>query len=129
MDDAAADQLKHAGREACKECHADVAEELSFGFHATLACEGCHGPALKHAMYSKMADSENYPDSLKLQRPVERESCARCHDLHAARIKISGDSTDFSAVHMVNVNEHNHFIYEETGEIIRCVECHYSHSP
>lgn len=129
MDDVAAYQKKHAGREACKECHADVVEELSNGFHAKLACEGCHGPAYKHALYSETADPDNYPDSLKLRRPVERETCARCHDYNPSRVKFTPDSTDISMVKMVNVNEHNHFIYEETNEIIRCVECHYSHSP
>jgi len=129
IDDVSAYPLKHAGSEACKECHNDVVEELSYGFHADLACEGCHGPALRHAMYSEMADPENYPDSLKLLRPVERETCARCHDLNASRVKITGDSTDISMVHMVNVNEHNHFVFDETNEIIRCVECHFSHSP
>ncbi|MBE0646602.1 MAG: hypothetical protein IH596_02340 [Bacteroidales bacterium] len=129
MDDIAAYHPQHAGREACKECHDDVVEELSYGSHSTLACEGCHGPALKHAMYSASADPGNYPDSLKLRRPVERETCARCHDLNPSRVKFKADSTDISMVRMVNVNEHNHFIYEETNELIRCVECHYSHSP
>ncbi|NQV02015.1 MAG: hypothetical protein HQ542_05185 [Bacteroidia bacterium] len=129
IDDVAAYAKKHAGREACKECHEDVVEELSYGFHADLSCEGCHGPAYRHAIYSESADPDNYPDSLRLNKPLERESCARCHDLNASRIKFASDSTEISLVRMVDVKEHNHFIYEETNEIIRCVECHYSHSP
>ncbi|MBC8316156.1 MAG: hypothetical protein ISR57_01350 [Bacteroidales bacterium] len=129
IDDEMAYQTKHAGNEACKKCHEEEVEELSYGFHAGLSCEGCHGPALRHASYSESADPDNYPDSLRLSRPMEREHCARCHDLNPSRIKLSSDSTDFSMVRMVDVKEHNHFIYEETNEIIRCVECHYSHSP
>ena len=129
IDDAAAYAKKHAGREACKKCHEDVVEELSYGFHADLSCEGCHGPAYQHAIYSESADPDNYPDSLRLNRPLERADCARCHDLNPSRIKLAGDATDISMVKMVDVKEHNHFIYEETNEVIRCIECHYSHSP
>lgn len=129
IDDVAAYPLKHAGRESCIQCHAEVVEELSNGFHAALSCEGCHGPAYLHVTHSGTADPDHYPDSLRLRRPVERETCARCHDLNASRVKLSGDSTDISIVRMVDVNEHNHFIYDETGETIRCIECHYSHSP
>ena len=129
IDDNAGMPLKHAGREACIECHEDVVEELSYGFHETLACEGCHGPAYQHAQYAGEVDPDNFPDSLRLMKPIERKSCARCHDLNRARIKFASDSTDMSAVVMVDVKDHNHFVYEETNDIIRCVECHYPHSP
>lgn len=127
--DAEAYPLGHAGREACRKCHEDQVEELSNGFHAKLACEGCHGPAYKHAYYSELADPNNFPDSLRLHKPLEREFCAKCHDRNFSRIKFAGDSTEISQITMVDVNEHNHFIFEETNEIIRCAECHYPHSP
>ena len=129
IDDVAAYPLQHAGREACITCHEGEVEEASYGYHADLSCEGCHGPAYRHAIYSEMADPDNYPDSLRLMRPLEREFCAMCHDLNSSRVKFSSDSTETSMVKMVDVKEHNHFIYEETNEIIRCVECHYPHSP
>lgn len=129
IEDAAASPLKHAGRESCRECHESVVEELAAGFHSTLSCEGCHGPAYRHAVHAGKADPENLPDSLRLRRPLERESCARCHDLNPSRIKLSGDSADISIIKMVNVTDHNYFPFGENEEIIRCVECHYSHSP
>ncbi|MFH1159773.1 MAG: hypothetical protein V1733_02355 [bacterium] len=129
IDDHAAMPLKYAGRDACKKCHEDVVEEISNGFHSNLSCEGCHGPALQHATLSDQVDPDNYPDSLRLVKPVERQSCARCHNLNAARFKLIPDSTDNMKIKMVNEKEHNHFINKETNEIIRCVECHYPHSP
>jgi len=121
--------LSHAGSESCKKCHENQVEELSYGFHATLACEGCHGPAYKHASYAGLAEPGNFPDSLLLRKPADREFCAKCHDRNFSRIKFASDSTDISHITMVVVSEHNHFINEETNEIIRCVECHYPHSP
>jgi len=94
---------KYVGSEACVECHEDIVEEKTEGFHNTLACENCHGPGYMHVL-----DSEN-----ELQMPDSREFCAKCHAYNRAR--------PANAITQIDIEDHNP---EE-----KCIECHYPHQP
>jgi hypothetical protein len=94
----------YAGKEACAECHDDMAASLASDAHAGIACETCHGPGLDHV---------NYPDSIEIKKPAGREFCALCHALNPARNK--------DVVVQIDVKDHN--IEND------CIECHNPHMP
>ena len=103
VDVAASLPLRHAGRDACAECHEDVVERRSGGRHARIGCESCHGPAADHVA----APTEHPP-----QRPDVRDSCLACH----ARL------TGRPASHpQVDAAEH-------AGDAA-CSDCHDPHHP
>jgi hypothetical protein len=95
--------VKFAGSATCQMCHADAFERLRGGYHKTLSCEGCHGPAIKHA--------EN-PMGGKPPAPRDRKSCPVCHVYDASR------PTGFP---QINLTAHN--------PLKPCVECHKPHDP
>lgn len=95
--------LKYAGREACVDCHADVAEVHSKARHQTLSCETCHGPAARHV--------EN-PGEVNPVVPREREFCPRCHGYDPSR------PTGFPQIDPVLHNP-----------MTPCVSCHVPHAP
>jgi hypothetical protein len=121
--------LRYAGSAACGKCHQDIIDEKNAGYHAGLACEGCHGPAYAHAMSADSARSAPLPDSLKLERNTSRGYCATCHELNPARLKIVSDTTDLSMVKMIEEKKHGQVINKETNLPYACVECHNPHSP
>ena len=94
----------YAGQELCLVCHEDVFDFRSEGPHKGLACESCHGPAIKHAE----SGGEVAPDI-----PSGREFCGRCHNKNAARSS--------SAIIQVNISEHN--------IELDCIDCHKPHQP
>ena len=104
LDENAAKDIHYAGKEACTECHQEIAEGLSTDLHDIISCEICHGPGLDHA---------DFPESVDLTRPREREFCGKCHALHTARSS--------NVVHQVDLAEHN------TGK--NCIDCHNPHMP
>jgi len=93
-------KLSHAGKQACADCHPDLFEK-TFHVNAGVACEACHGPALKHV--------EDYEAFLP-PKPEGRQLCTRCHN------RVVGRRADFP---QVDVKEHN------PGE--PCMSCHVIH--
>ena len=95
--------VKFAGAASCQECHTDVAEKKATSFHKNLSCEGCHGPAARHA---------EEPSVMAPVAPRGRAFCPVCHEYDAAR------PTGFA---QVNATAHN--------PLKECVSCHNPHDP
>ncbi len=95
--------IRYAGREACNECHSDIADVHSRGRHQTVACEACHGPLAAHL--------ENPADVHPLV-PRDRRFCPRCHSYDPAR------PTGFPQIDPVAHNP---------GK--PCISCHNPHQP
>ena len=96
----AAHELKHAGIDACKDCHPDKIDStphVKKGVH----CESCHGPAAKHV--------EDWEAS-KPKVMNTRADCARCHGMIVGR-------PDWYP--QIDPKEHN-----PDG---KCVDCHEVH--
>lgn len=104
LDDNRAQQALFAGRQACADCHDDVAATAADGAHAGVGCESCHGALATHAL-----------DDPGAQTPVALEPlavCMVCHRLNA------GKAAGFP---QVDAEEH------AAGE--DCTLCHDPHSP
>ena len=95
--------MKFAGTAACQDCHDDVSIKKAKGYHKNLSCEGCHGPAAKHA---------EDPSSAKPTAPRDRKSCPVCHIYDASR------PTGFP---QINPTTHN--------PVKACITCHNPHDP
>ncbi len=95
--------VKLAGSAACKDCHEDVVAKKQKGYHKGLACEGCHGPAAKHA---------EDPGETKPSAPRDRKFCPVCHSYDASR------PTGFP---QINPTAHN--------PLKPCIACHDAHDP
>lgn len=96
----AASLPKHAGMDACKDCHSDKIEatpHVKKGVH----CESCHGPSAKHV--------EDW-EAAKPEVPTTRADCARCHNMIVARP---------NWYPQIDAKEHN-----PDG---KCVDCHEVH--
>lgn len=121
-------ELHYAGSEKCSGCHELEYQEKIDGYHASLKCELCHGPGLKHVLYAdKFKDSE-LPDSLKLLKPIERKDCALCHQKNAARIKILFDTIDNTIIRQIDAMTHK-LLNKKTKQENRCIDCHNPHQP
>lgn len=92
-----------AGMAACRECHSDVYETKTAGYHKGLACETCHGPSTGHA---------EDPMSVKPYAPRDRKFCPVCHAYDRSR------PTGFP---QINPATHN--------EGLACITCHSPHDP
>ena len=95
--------VKFAGSAACADCHDDVVQKKAKGYHKALACEGCHGAAIKHT---------EDPGAVKPIAPRDRKFCPVCHAYDAAR------PTGFP---QINVTGHN--------PLKPCITCHNAHDP
>ncbi|MBI2202688.1 MAG: hypothetical protein HYU41_02370 [Candidatus Rokubacteria bacterium] len=95
--------VRYAGSTACADCHDDVVVKKAKGYHKGLACEGCHGPAVKHA---------EDPGAVKPAAPRDRKFCPVCHAYDPAR------PTGFP---QINVTAHN--------PLKPCITCHNAHDP
>jgi hypothetical protein len=120
--------LHYAGAVNCSQCHDSIRLIKAEGFHAQLKCEVCHGPGLKHVLYAGRFNGKQLPDSLILIKPNERRDCAVCHEINAARIKITFDTINNTMVKQVNVMEHN-LMSKKTKIEKKCVLCHNPHQP
>jgi hypothetical protein len=98
--------LHYAGAVNCSNCHDSIRLIKAEGFHAQLKCEVCHGPGLKHALYAGRFKDGPLQDSLILTMPNDRRDCAVCHEINAARIKITFDTINNTMVKQVNGMEH-----------------------
>jgi hypothetical protein len=70
--------VHYAGMATCRECHQDVYDTKLAGFHRTIGCENCHGPAAAHV--ANKDDKEAIPPKHR-----EREFCLGCHGFVASR--------------------------------------------
>jgi hypothetical protein len=90
----------YAGKPACEECHAEVAQKLAKLEHKTLSCETCHGPNREHALNHDVVPMK-VPGSL----------CLRCHEANPSR-----------PAWLKQIVVKNHY-----GE--KCDDCHLPHQP
>lgn len=97
--------LHFAGRQACEDCHSDVAETRKGSKHERVACEACHGPQAGHA-------SADDPAARKPPRPNAVKLCLVCHAENQAKP---------AGFPQVNPREH--------GEGAACGTCHNAHHP
>lgn len=103
VEEVASQEIKYAGREACAECHDEVVEVKTGGYHRNLACEVCHGPAALH-----IEDQE----AVELRVPRERGYCPLCHEYLPSR------PTGFPQIVAASHNP-----------LKACVGCHDPHDP
>jgi hypothetical protein len=103
LNDAIAMPVSYAGQGACNECHDDVMGEKGAGYHASLSCEVCHGPAFAH--------TEN-PDSVIPPAPRDRGYCPVCHEY------VNSKPTGFPQIVSASHNP-----------LKPCIECHNPHNP
>jgi len=120
--------LLYAGFARCSSCHDSIRMGIAEGLHNMLACEICHGPGLKHALYAGMFIGSHLPDSLLLHKPDERKDCAVCHQINPARIKVLFDTVDNTLIRQINVMEHN-LMSKKTKKERKCISCHNPHQP
>lgn len=96
-------KLHYAGQDVCFDCHDDVVETKSIGYHRNLSCEVCHGPAADHA---------EDPGSFHPKAPRGRNYCPLCHEYLTSRP--TGFPQIISASH---------------NPIKPCITCHDPHDP
>lgn len=94
--------IHYAGSDICAECHEESAVKNA-GYHKTLSCETCHGPAKQHT---------EDPGEVKPMLPRLREFCVRCHTYDPSR------PTGFP---QINPAAHN--------PLKPCISCHNPHDP
>ncbi len=98
-----AQPIRYAGREACRDCHADIVDVHSTGHHQTVACEVCHGPAAAHT---------EAPTETQLPKPSKRGYCPLCHGYDPSR------PTGFPQIDPLTHNP-----------VKACITCHNPHHP
>jgi hypothetical protein len=76
--DIAAQTPRFARREACENCHQDIADLKKTGKHSIVGCEACHGPLAKHV---------EDPASVVPVKPDTKELCVKCHEANSAKPK------------------------------------------
>jgi hypothetical protein len=103
LDEIAALPVHYAGRQVCYDCHDDIVEKKSHGYHRDLSCEICHGPAAQHT---------EAPDEFIPPAPRERGYCPLCHGYLASR------PTGFPQI-----------ITASHNPLKPCITCHDPHNP
>ena len=103
IEEVASQEMVHASRETCYDCHDDIQAVVDNDLHAGLSCLICHGPGLKHA---------EDPSPENILKQGGREFCGRCHNINAAR--------PAEVISQVDVSTHN-------IEFNECIECHNPH--
>jgi hypothetical protein len=68
--------IHYAGAEACGECHDDIKENKTKGYHRNISCEVCHGSGYAHTQD---------PSEVVLEAPRERGYCPLCHEYLPSR--------------------------------------------
>ena len=103
IDEIVSQEMKYAGHEICYDCHDDIVEIKSVGYHKNVACEVCHGPAAIHS---------DDPDELELKAPRGRGYCPLCHEYLPSR------PTGFPQIVAASHNP-----------MKSCISCHEPHDP
>lgn len=98
----ASKEIKYAGSIICSDCHDEEPARVTQGYHYTLSCETCHGPAQGH-----VEDFE-----VKPLAPRRREFCPVCHTYDPSR------PTGFPQINPVGHNP-----------LEPCILCHDPHDP
>lgn len=93
---------RYAGSVPCADCHEEY-EKKRTGYHRTLSCETCHGPAKNHVAN---------PSEVKPNAPRKREFCTLCHQYDPSR------PTGFPQINPVAHNP-----------LKPCISCHNPHDP
>jgi len=94
--------VRYAGSGPCADCHEEYNVKKA-GYHRTLSCETCHGPAQGHL---------GNPTETKPVAPRKREFCTLCHQYDPSR------PTGFP---QINPTAHN--------PLRPCISCHNPHDP
>lgn len=94
--------LYYAGHVVCDDCHDEIVELKSNGYHVNVACEVCHGPAAAHV---------DDPD-VELAAPRERGYCPLCHGYLSSR------PTGFPQI-----------VPAAHNPLKACISCHNPHDP
>jgi hypothetical protein len=92
-----------AGRNACLDCHDDIAEVKKAGKHAGIGCEACHGPLEAHVLDAATVIPE---------KPDDRKLCLVCHLENLAKPK---------GFPQIDPKDH-------AGDD-KCITCHNPHAP
>ncbi len=95
--------IHFAGSLECRDCHDDVTDKMSRGYHKTLGCESCHSPGTNHV---------DDPEGVNVSSPRDRKFCPVCHAYDSAR------PTGFP---QIVLNSHN--------PRQPCIKCHSPHDP
>jgi uncharacterized CHY-type Zn-finger protein len=103
IDDVKARPVKHAGHQACEQCHTDIADLKAQARHKAIACESCHGPLATHA---------EDPGAMTPTRPDGRVLCVHCHAANTGKSK---------RYPTVDIKDH-------AGDE-KCITCHKPHNP
>jgi len=103
MKEITSQQFRYAGQDVCIECHEDLVETKTRGFHKNLSCEVCHGPAVEHT---------EDPGSVELLAPRGRGYCPLCHEYLPSR------PTGFPQI-----------VSDSHNPMKPCIICHNPHSP
>jgi len=104
LDEISAKDPKYMQMETCAMCHDSIAGVKAESVHKSIQCETCHGPGNKHV---------DDPENVKMDLPMERELCLRCHMKNLARP---------SGV-IVQIDNSEHYVDEQ------CITCHNPHQP
>ncbi len=93
--------IQYVSSSVCNDCHQDKYSLWTEGYHGTVSCENCHGPAKPHL-----------ETGARLVVDTSRELCGLCHARLASR------PGDFPQVDMA-----------EMGGQAECATCHDPHDP
>jgi hypothetical protein len=109
LDDEKAIETRHAGLNACAECHDDIVAIHAKDAHASVQCQTCHGPGRKHV------EDNDAP----MPRPDTKEDCLVCHRQLEARP---------GSFPQVDWKKHYEFVgVADTN--VACIRCHSGHEP
>ena len=103
VDEIISQNIKYAGHVICYDCHDDVVDTKSGGYHKKVSCEVCHGPAALHT---------DDPEEFVLEAPRERGYCPLCHEYIPSR------PTGFPQIVSASHNP-----------MKPCISCHDPHNP
>jgi hypothetical protein len=103
IDENISQEIIYAGQDICYDCHDEVVESKSLGYHKNIACEVCHGPAANHT---------DDPEEFVLEAPRERGYCPICHEYLPSR------PTGFPQIVAASHNP-----------MRPCIACHEPHDP
>ena len=103
VDEIISQDMHYSGSEACGECHEDIKENKTKGYHRNISCEVCHGPGYAHTQD---------PSEVVLEAPRERGYCPLCHEYLPSR------PTGFPQIVSASHNP-----------MKPCINCHEPHDP